>query len=641
MRVSNNTEWLFFHLWKKNPETLLPCPNIYIAETILFRWAQPYFWYYTAKDGLLVRKTKEKVLLQQIEESFLSNVPKSEIVACTMTSYEDPLLKTQEKIEFEYLDVQSFHNFLFQREKPLNIIVQKFIEPKNNKNSMIKVSWTPQFCLFFRKTNLYDMNNTKVPIANRLVTFEGMEHFSHSDSIASPILASELEQTCLNIVKHVFAVTGGNIQISKMVLYFKLDDKNRLWLLFCTGLKLREKLNTQGGAVQKKKAERPLSPIMVISTRKDDNHQKQQVPSQYLLEDQVNQANADACLRCGREDLLYDVKMKLLTEYEEKVMKGVIKPDEKEEDIEQSLENENNKSPRSRVEGVPKFMTRLYPNITNERYKKLRKNVSLMNMDVKVCEDCYLLVTSSLLENLEEHKAKKHQTHLREISKKQTNVFGLQKISEERKSTKQESPNIFSFVPGQRTGQRTSTKTLTIDSSPKAEVKQDDTASKKSTFFGVQKPIPEQHTFLPEIEQNSRSRENIIYESKEYQSPEEEQFYKTDYTKDYYLRTTTSHSNLFKKTSTSVPQSRQHKSPYSIGLDLKLPAREKSREKLLRGSRPEFFITRPITTESQTPKVWNHTPKAGEIHRNNYNSVLSTIRDLRAFLGQNLEDLET
>lgn len=39
MGVSNNTEWLFFHLWKKNPETLLPCPNIYIAETILFRWA--------------------------------------------------------------------------------------------------------------------------------------------------------------------------------------------------------------------------------------------------------------------------------------------------------------------------------------------------------------------------------------------------------------------------------------------------------------------------------------------------------------------------------------------------------------------------------------------------------------------------
>jgi hypothetical protein len=28
-----------------------------------------------------------------------------------------------------------------------------------------------------------------------------------------------------------------------MVLYFKLDDKNRLWLLFCTGLKVREKVN--------------------------------------------------------------------------------------------------------------------------------------------------------------------------------------------------------------------------------------------------------------------------------------------------------------------------------------------------------------------------------------------------------------
>lgn len=27
-----------------------------------------------------------------------------------------------------------------------------------------------------------------------------------------------------------------------MILYFKLDDKNRLWLMFCTSLKVREKL---------------------------------------------------------------------------------------------------------------------------------------------------------------------------------------------------------------------------------------------------------------------------------------------------------------------------------------------------------------------------------------------------------------
>lgn len=46
----------------------------------------------------------------------------------------------------------------------------------------------------------------------------------------------------MNIVKHIQDISGGNIQISRMVLYFKLDDRNRLWLLFCTGLKIRERL---------------------------------------------------------------------------------------------------------------------------------------------------------------------------------------------------------------------------------------------------------------------------------------------------------------------------------------------------------------------------------------------------------------
>ena len=272
MRVANNTEWLFFHLWKKDPETAFSCPGLYIAETILFRWAQPYFWYYTSKDGTLVRKTKEKVLLQHVAESFTTAVPKCGIVSTCINSIEDTS-KTQEKIEIDYIEQAGFHNFLFQKEKPLNLILQKFIEPKNNKNALIKVSWTPQFCIFYRKTNINDLTNSRIPLTNRLSTFEGPEHLSTADSVSTPILASELEQTCVTIVKHINSVTSGNIQISKMVLYFKLDEKNRLWLLFCTNLKFREKgglSNTKVAA--KKRVQRPMSPIMTMAVKKEEKN---------------------------------------------------------------------------------------------------------------------------------------------------------------------------------------------------------------------------------------------------------------------------------------------------------------------------------------------------------------------------------
>ena len=44
----------------------------------------------------------------------------------------------------------------------------------------------------------------------------------------------------IKIVTHISKITGGNVSIQKMVLYFKLDDLNRLWLCFCTGLKLKD-----------------------------------------------------------------------------------------------------------------------------------------------------------------------------------------------------------------------------------------------------------------------------------------------------------------------------------------------------------------------------------------------------------------
>lgn len=100
---------------------------------------------------------------------------------------------------------------------------------------------------------------------DRLITFEGKENLTNSDSIASPILANDLEYSCLNIVKHIQEVTGGNLQISRMTLYFKLDNQNRLWLLYSTGITVREKFNNLTEKEKKKKNERLLSPILTMA----------------------------------------------------------------------------------------------------------------------------------------------------------------------------------------------------------------------------------------------------------------------------------------------------------------------------------------------------------------------------------------
>jgi len=54
MKLSTSTEWLFFHLWKKNPETGYSCPGVFIADTIVkfinFFFILNYFFRFI--DGL-------------------------------------------------------------------------------------------------------------------------------------------------------------------------------------------------------------------------------------------------------------------------------------------------------------------------------------------------------------------------------------------------------------------------------------------------------------------------------------------------------------------------------------------------------------------------------------------------------------
>jgi hypothetical protein len=59
-----------------------------------------------------------------------------------------------------------------------------------------------------------------------------------------------------------------------MILYFKIDEKNRLWLLFSSGVKVRQKFINEEMIVEEEKnrnrfgkPERIMSPMLVISQK--------------------------------------------------------------------------------------------------------------------------------------------------------------------------------------------------------------------------------------------------------------------------------------------------------------------------------------------------------------------------------------
>ena len=70
--TAGHTEWLLFHLWKRNDKTGRSCPNILIPDTIIYRWSYPYFWYFTSSEGEIMRKSRARVTHKYIQEELVS-----------------------------------------------------------------------------------------------------------------------------------------------------------------------------------------------------------------------------------------------------------------------------------------------------------------------------------------------------------------------------------------------------------------------------------------------------------------------------------------------------------------------------------------------------------------------------------------
>lgn len=162
MKVSILTEWLFYHIWKKNPRTKASCPGILVPHTIIFRWGSPLFWYFCSPDGEIRRKGKNKISAKKALQMFSlssnhppplsrsrgNNPPPQKIIAVyyqivDKNDYYDDEDNKKEFVGCEYFNEDNLANLLFQRRKIGRPILQKFVTPMNNMNSKSFLSPTP------------------------------------------------------------------------------------------------------------------------------------------------------------------------------------------------------------------------------------------------------------------------------------------------------------------------------------------------------------------------------------------------------------------------------------------------------------------------------------------------------------------
>lgn len=193
-------ENLYEYLWEKDNLDRGPM-GVRVPDTVVFKLRSPVAWYFTsAKDGTIKRKRKANLTMENIEEGFLSGLGSCGVAAYFIDTKSKsgeqsvpvapapaharsrrgpgvrlvcncqrmciaalcpPRPFAAEGPLIEYFDEEGLREFLRFRRKPLSGILQRFVEPKGGKNSMIRAVWAPKLCLCERRENTRRLWDTR------------------------------------------------------------------------------------------------------------------------------------------------------------------------------------------------------------------------------------------------------------------------------------------------------------------------------------------------------------------------------------------------------------------------------------------------------------------------------------------------
>jgi hypothetical protein len=131
------SDTLFHWLWCK--DELNFGPSLQIPDTIIYKFGQPIHWYFTGVDGKLKKKSKQNLVNVRIEEALTKRV-----VGCDIVAYYIDHNTTDGHVSssIEYFDRKALHDFLYNRWKEHNGILQRFIEPKGTQNCACRAART-------------------------------------------------------------------------------------------------------------------------------------------------------------------------------------------------------------------------------------------------------------------------------------------------------------------------------------------------------------------------------------------------------------------------------------------------------------------------------------------------------------------
>lgn len=291
-------EDLFKLLWSK--DELNYGPQINMPDTIVYKYGQPQSWYFTAVNGRIKKKNKQNLVSAKIEEVFNKHVLGYDVLAYFISV---PVEQDQEQnagpITIEYLDRSALNDFLYKRKKEVNGLLQRFIEPKTTRNEVIRAIWSPKVCLLERAENIHQLHDHRYGLYERCVIYEGPEYYFTSAPLRGPVLSGQIQKLCESVISHISEVTFGQKAVSRIVLNFKVDSRDKIWLLYSTSTRCIDMLEqnnfSKSSTMKDRRSLVNIDSVISLSNTVHLNPQKSYKS--------IVPKNRIRCLSCAKESL--------------------------------------------------------------------------------------------------------------------------------------------------------------------------------------------------------------------------------------------------------------------------------------------------------------------------------------------------
>jgi len=232
---------LYEYLWTKN--NLLQtrcmyhkCPPVQVPDTIILKDKSAISWYFSSlKSGALQRRSKELSTGKATQALMKLQSPGTDIVCVFVGSAAgdaQPITEYLSKSGLEY-----FIAAPTSRRTKVGIL-QSFVCPKGTSNFVIRVTWTPESCTMDSCININKMSDPDLDIQERAATND--EKNCVLIPTSGNVIATQLEKMCACIADHLHLVSSQQLKVASMILIFKIDAGDRVWLLWCEKMEVND-----------------------------------------------------------------------------------------------------------------------------------------------------------------------------------------------------------------------------------------------------------------------------------------------------------------------------------------------------------------------------------------------------------------